>query len=45
MFAGSDPVSIGAAGRCDYQAGPEDESFAASGALRLGIAEMTRTLS
>lgn len=27
---------------CNYQAGPEDESFAASGALRLGVAEMTR---
>jgi aminomethyltransferase len=27
---------------CNYQAGPEDESFSASGALRLGVAEMTR---
>ena len=27
---------------CNYQAGPEDESFSASGALRMGVAEMTR---
>jgi aminomethyltransferase len=27
---------------CNYQAGPEDESFSASGMLRLGVAEMTR---
>lgn len=27
---------------CNYQAGPEDDSFSASGALRLGVAEMTR---
>jgi aminomethyltransferase len=27
---------------CNYQATPEDEGFTASGALRLGVAEMTR---
>lgn len=27
---------------CNYQAGPEDESFSAAGALRMGVAEMTR---
>lgn len=27
---------------CNYQAGPEDESFSASGALRMRVAEMTR---
>ena len=27
---------------CNYQAGPEDESFSASGMLRMGVAEMTR---
>jgi aminomethyltransferase len=27
---------------CNYQAGPDDESFSASGALRMGVAEMTR---
>jgi aminomethyltransferase len=27
---------------CNYQAGPEDDSFSASGALRMGVAEMTR---
>ena len=27
---------------CNYQAGPEDESFSASGALRMGVSEMTR---
>ena len=27
---------------CNYQASPEDEGFTASGALRLGVAEMTR---
>ena len=26
----------------NYQAGPEDESFSASGALRIGVSEMTR---
>ena len=29
-------------GVCNYQAGPEDESFSASGALRMGVSEMTR---
>ena len=27
---------------CNYQAGPEDESFSASGLLRMGVSEMTR---
>ena len=27
---------------CNYQAGPADESFSASGMLRMGVAEMTR---
>jgi aminomethyltransferase len=27
---------------CNYQAGPDEESFTASGALRLGVSEMTR---
>jgi aminomethyltransferase len=27
---------------CNYQAGPEDESFSASGMLRMGVSEMTR---
>ncbi len=27
---------------CNYQAGPDDEGFTAAGALRLGVAEMTR---
>ena len=27
---------------CNYQAGPDDESFSASGMLRMGVAEMTR---
>ena len=27
---------------CNYQAGPDEEGFTASGALRLGVAEMTR---
>jgi aminomethyltransferase len=27
---------------CNYQAGPEDESFSASGFLRMGVSEMTR---
>jgi aminomethyltransferase len=27
---------------CNYQAAPEEEGFTASGALRLGVAEMTR---
>ncbi len=27
---------------CNYQAGPYDESFSAAGALRMGVAEMTR---
>ena len=27
---------------CNYQASPEEESFTASGALRLGVSEMTR---
>ena len=27
---------------CNYQAGPDEESFTASGALRMGVAEMTR---
>jgi aminomethyltransferase len=27
---------------CNYQAGPWDESFSAAGALRMGVAEMTR---
>jgi aminomethyltransferase len=27
---------------CNYQAGPADESFSASGLLRLGVSEMTR---
>jgi aminomethyltransferase len=27
---------------CNYQAGPNEESFTASGALRLGVSEMTR---
>ncbi|MGQ9682242.1 MAG: glycine cleavage system aminomethyltransferase GcvT [Anaerolineae bacterium] len=27
---------------CNYQAGPEEESFTAAGSLRLGVAEMTR---
>ena len=27
---------------CNYQAGPQDESFSASGMLRMGVSEMTR---
>lgn len=27
---------------CNYQAGPDDESFSASGMLRMGVSEMTR---
>jgi aminomethyltransferase len=27
---------------CNYQASPDEESFTASGALRMGVAEMTR---
>jgi aminomethyltransferase len=27
---------------CNYQAGPDEEGFTASGALRLGVSEMTR---
>ena len=27
---------------CNYQAGPDEEGFTASGALRMGVAEMTR---
>ena len=27
---------------CNYQAAPDEESFTASGALRMGVAEMTR---
>ena len=27
---------------CNYQAAPDEEGFTASGALRLGVAEMTR---
>ena len=27
---------------CNYQAGPDDESFSASGFLRMGVSEMTR---
>jgi aminomethyltransferase len=27
---------------CNYQAGPDEESFTASGALRMGVSEMTR---